>query len=258
MLSIWIKFFLTIIFIILAVWLGSRTGSYYRTKFQEEAGLEAIGSVVGAALGLLAFMLAFTFQLTANRYENRRELFRNEIVAIKSVYMQAELLKDTNRRPIRVFIKDYVDQHMKIKRGASKEELNNLISHLKRLQDSIWVHVILLSKEDRSSEIYSLITASITEMIEMFDKRVVVGAYVSIPGIIFWILYLIAGLSMFILGFQFGISGRSNLQIILTLALTFSSVMWLIFALDDPKLGIVTVNQQQLIDLREDISKDIP
>ena len=90
-------------------------------------------------------------------------------------------------------------------------------------------------------------------MIDIFDKRVVVGAYVSIPGIIFWILYVIAFLSMAIMGFQFGISGKENLRVISTLALIFAAVMWLIFALDDPRLGIVKVNQQQLIDLRNDI-----
>ena len=253
MISIWIKFFLTVAFIIMAIKLGSWLGKIYKKTFLSEPGLEAISSVVAAAFGLLAFMLGFTFQLTANRYETRREMFREELVAVKNVYMQAELLKDTNRIPVRKYIREYVDLHLGIFKNVGKLEIVQTIEKIKQIQDSIWSHSIALSKENRSSEIYSLFTHSVSEMIDIFDKRVVVGAYVSIPGIIFWILYVIAFLSMAIMGFQFGISGKENLRIISTLALIFAAVMWLIFALDDPRLGIVKVNQQQLIDLRNDI-----
>ena len=62
---------------------------------------------------------------------------------------------------------------------------------------------------------------------------------------------------MLILGFQFGIAGKSNMLVIFSLALTLAAVIWLILALDNPKLGLIKVNQQQIFDLQKEINSSV-
>ena len=61
---------------------------------------------------------------------------------------------------------------------------------------------------------------------------------------------------MLILGFQFGITGKtgkSNMLVVCSLALTLAAVIWLILVLDNPKLGLITLNQQQIVDLQTEM-----
>jgi hypothetical protein len=58
---------------------------------------------------------------------------------------------------------------------------------------------------------------------------------------------------MMILGFQYGISGKANFVVDLSLALIFSAVMLLILALDSPEEGFLKINQQPLLSLQKQI-----
>jgi hypothetical protein len=90
-------------------------------------------------------------------------------------------------------------------------------------------------------------------MIDLYNKRKVTIFQYRIPGIILAVLYFIAFFSMFILGFQFGLTGRGNFYMTLSLAVIFSAVMWLIFVLDDPSMGIIQVNRTQVFELQREL-----
>jgi hypothetical protein len=109
MASLGINILVTFVLIVLAVWLGIRLGIRYKEKQAGEEDNSPIGSVVGAALGLLAFMLAFTFQLTADRYNSRKELLTDEIAAVRTTYLRAGLLKDSNHVVVKRLLRNYVD-----------------------------------------------------------------------------------------------------------------------------------------------------
>jgi hypothetical protein len=58
---------------------------------------------------------------------------------------------------------------------------------------------------------------------------------------------------MFVLGYQFGISGRGNLRLIILLSLLFAIVMFLILALDQPDKGLATINQKPMLTLQQQL-----
>lgn len=251
-----LKIIITIVIVVVPVWLGMYGGFRYRRMYPDAIDHSPIGSVVGAALGLFAFMLAFTFQLTASRFDARKELLMEEVNAMRSVWMKADLLKDSNRIPVKILMKEYVDLHIR----SSGEDANaeERMKRGKEIQDSIWAQTVMLAQEERSSETYSMFTSTVDEMIQLLNKRKVVGLHYRIPPLIFTILYFIAFFSMAILGFQFGVAGKGNLMITLSLAVIFSAVMLLIFALDDATMGILKVNEQQVYDLRDEMKSWTP
>lgn len=250
MILIWVKIVVSLVFVVLPTWLGSKVGIRYRKALQGEVDHTPLGSVVGAALGLLAFMLAFTFQLTSNRFDNRKQLMMDEVSAIRTTYLRAALLKDTDRIKVRRLIREYVDLRAQ---PPSADQVDEVVKHSKEIQDSLWLQAVHLAEEDRSSEVYALFTSSLNDMIDLHNKRLATTIYYRIPDIVLWILFFIAFFSMLILGFQFGVSGKTNLLVVVSLAIVFSAVMWLIFALDDAKLGLITVDYQQVQQLQREV-----
>ena len=109
----------------------------------------------------------------------------------------------------------------------------------------------MLNAQDRSSEAYSLFTSSVSQIVSLFNERITVTFQTRLSGTIFWVLGFVAFLSMLVLGFQFGISGKVSLSIILLLAVSFAAVLWLVIALDRPETGLVRLNQAPMLTLQE-------
>jgi hypothetical protein len=72
-----------------------------------------------------------------------------------------------------------------------------------------------------------------------------------------WLALIIASsVAMFAVGFQFGIGGRRRVHTAnFALAITFAMVMVLAFDLDRAGEGLVSVNQQPMIELYKSMRK---
>ena len=70
-----------------------------------------------------------------------------------------------------------------------------------------------------------------------------------IPLTIWMTLYLMAALSMIIMGFQAGLTERRSPVATITLAVAFSAVIILITDLDRPIMSFFEINKQLLVDL---------
>lgn len=243
-------FLIPLIAILLPLWLGQRYGVYIKKRLGElqEA---PIGSAVGAALGLFAFMLAFTFEIVGKRFDQRKELFLNEISDIRTTYLYAGLTPEPIRTQARKMIITYVDIRVEVRRDPSKSEQALLQS--RQILDSLWSYSETLAAQDRSSEAYSLFISSVSSLVSLFNQRITVGLQFRLPQAILYVLGFVAFFSTFALGYQFGISGRVNHLVNILLSITFAAVMWLIFALDHPEIGLIRLNEAPLITLQQQL-----
>ena len=78
-----------------------------------------IGGVAGAGLGLLAFILAFTFGIVSDRYDSRKELVREDAIAVRTAHKRAEFLPETERREARSLLREYLDRRIAFAQGGS-------------------------------------------------------------------------------------------------------------------------------------------
>jgi hypothetical protein len=196
-------------------------------------------------------MLAFTFQIVSNRYDTRKQLLLDEVTTIRTAYMRAALLPEPHRSDCKRMLREYTDLRVEFANNANV--LPKLITRSEALQKELWSHSIGLAEQDRSSEVYALFTSSLNDLVDLYNKRVTVNLQYRIPTTIMWILYFITFFSMMVLGYQFGISGKSNFTISVMFALIFSAVMWLIYALDRPETGIIRLNQQAVYTLQKQL-----
>jgi hypothetical protein len=242
-----VRFLIPLLTVLTAIYLGKRYGTY-SIKKSPELQQSAVGSVVGAVFGLLAFILAFTFQIAANHYDARKTMLLKEVTDIRTIYLRAGLIDEPICSGTKKLLVEYVDQRVELTGNFSN--LSLVQARSQQIFDTLWSYAELLAKRDRSSEVYSLYTASVNDLIDNYNQRVTFALEYRIPVAIYYALFVIIFFSMFVLGYQFGISGKGSLNVNVAMAIIFAVVMLLIAALDRPELGLIKINQKPLFTLQ--------
>ncbi len=242
---IWLLFALAVLLVLAAIEGGYRLAVYRRRHLTK--GIDApISAVISGTLGLLAFLLAFTFGLAASRFETRRELLLDEVNAIGTTYLRAEMVTEAEGLKIRQLLREYV--HLRAGVLKQPEMLPEVLARSEELQDELWSQAVVVAKQNSTSETNALFIASLNDVIDFHTKRVVVGEY-RIPTVIWLALYIVSLLSMGGVGYQFGAAGERDVAISMFLALAFSIVICLIEDLDRVDQGALQVSQQPMIEL---------
>ena len=148
---------------------------------------------------------------------------------------------------------EYVDLRIDLANDPSK--LSTAMTRSQQILDKFWESVEILSERDRNSEMYSLFTSSVNDLVDNYNQRVTMTLEYRIPPAILGVLFIIAFLSMLALGYQFGISGKGSFRINLLLALIFAMVMFLILALDRPETGLAKLNQKPMLTLQQQLQR---
>jgi hypothetical protein len=210
--------------------------------------------LVGAVLGLLAFILAFTFGMTASRFDVRRQLLLQEANAIGTTYLRAGLLPQTQGLEIRRLLREYADVRLNITAGDVQKTLNKS----EEIHGRLWAQAKSLVQTDMDSELRSLFTVSLNEMIDLHQSRKTVGLQYRIPGAVWLTVYVLSLLSMLTVGYQVGMSEMRRLRGTPVLAAAFALVILMIADIDRPGEGLMRVSQQPLADVQQMMFRDSP
>ncbi len=249
---IWGVFLLTVAMVLAAVACGYRAG-VLRRKGSEGAPEGPVGSVVGAVLGLLAFMLAFTFSMSAGRYDTRKQLLLDDVNAIRTAALRAQLLPEPHRAQCRGLLKQYVD--IRVSLAADPTSIPQALKDAEAIQEKLWAHAMELARADMNSDIGALFVESLNTMFDLHTSRVTVALQYRIPTVIWGVLFALTALSMTGVGFQFGILGRYSVAANIILACSFALVVVLIADLDRATTGLLKVSQKPMIELQQKLSE---
>ncbi|HZI52679.1 MAG TPA: hypothetical protein VFD56_03205 [Chitinophagaceae bacterium] len=236
--------------VLIPIFIGQRYG-VYRAKKTPETDSGPVATIVTAALGLLAFLLAFTFQIAVNRYADRKEMLINEVTTIRTAYLRSGLVPEPFRSDTRKLLVDYTDLRIDLAKDISM--LDHSIVRTEEILDTVWNYSERIGEQDRSSEAYSLYITSVNDLVEKYNQRVTVSLEYRIPDSVLYTLCIITFLSMFILGYQIGLSGRASFRLSILLAIIFAIIIFLILALDRPELGLTKLNQKPMLKLQQQL-----
>ena len=252
-LPLWVTFIGIVLLVVFSICLGIYIAGKRRFKSEQEG---SIGTAASATLGLLAFILAFSFGLTASRYDARRQLLLDEVTAIETTALRADLIPEPHRSEVRGLLRKYVDGRLAL--IENRENVRERIKEAEEIQRQLWAQAAALTDADlKNADIVSLFVDSVNELINMQTRRVTVGSY-HIPWLIWLVLFGVTILSMIKVGYLFGKSEHNNWLFIIALSLAFSGVMILIVDLDRAgtrTTGSIQVNQQPLLDLNERLKR---
>lgn len=238
--------------VLISIWAGIRLAQR-RTRLAKPAEQEGpIGTVAGATLGLLAFILAFTFGITAARFDTRRQLLLDDVTAIETTALRAELIPEPHRSQVREIMRKYIELRIGTPRDGA--DIRERVRQSEELQRQLWSQAAALADADlKNADIVSLFVDSVNELMNIQTRRVTTANY-HIHWLIWAVLFGVTIISMLQVGYLFGRSGSNNWLFIIALSLAFSGVMILIVDLDRSgtgAVGAITVSQQPMIDLRD-------
>ena len=260
---IWLLLAGTILIMILFIELGFRLGKRSQSG-AKKAQTSQVRAIMGAGLGLLAFMLAFTFGTAQSHFEARVQSLAEEARIVRNAYMQADLLAEPARSQTKHLLRDYIKFRNPISKFKSSEvsqKLAEVLEYSEKIQHELWLQVTGRSVESGgkrlNSEVNNALMSSVLALTDIHYTRLHSATMNRIPLTIWMTLYLMAILSMIIMGYQAGLTERRSPVATITLALAFSAVIILIADLDRPVMSFFDINRQLLVDLGEYMDQDL-
>lgn len=241
-------YFCSFTVVVASILVGYALGKNRRRKGVQFGELP-IGSVVGAMLGLLAFILAFTFGIVTSRFDARKQLLLDDVNAITTATMRSDLLPEPHRTECRALMKRYLDLRVDAIHDPSR--IPRLSAESESLHVQLWEHAVALARQDMNSDIGALFVEAINDLVNTHHNRYTVAILYRIHGVIWIALLCLTVGSMIAVGFQFGLVGRLSSILMLTLAITFSSVIVMIARIDRTSKGAILVDQRPMIDLQK-------
>jgi hypothetical protein len=260
---IWLLLIGTILIMIMFIEYGFRLGKSAQAN-AKKAQTSQVRAIMGAGLGLLAFMLAFTFSTAQTHFEMRVQSLAEEARIARNAFMQADLLTEPGRSQAKQLLKDYIQLrsgNFKMTGDGITAQVTELIQTSEQIQQQLWLLATSSELQAKDNQIdvkkSELFMVSVLALTDIHYTRVHSAIMNRIPVTIWMTLYLMAALSMIIMGYQAGLTDRRSPVATITLAVAFSAVIILITDLDRPIMSFFDINKQLLVDLYEYMEADL-
>ncbi len=247
--------FLAFAFLALVLYeVGFRIGRWWQKRTPEEKE-GPTGMLVGSIFALMAFLLAITMGMASDRYDTRRGLVLAEANSIGTTYLRAGYLPGPASSQSRELLREYVPLRI----GTT--DLEDLAANLARsdeILDDLWSVAEGLAKNEPGSDMLALYIDSLNETIDMDTNRVTAALYARVPETVLLLLFVGAALTLGMVGFNAGLTGRRSPLTAIVMIVVLGAVITLIIDIDRPTGGTLTVSQQPIIELNEQINSTVP
>ena len=243
----WALFACTLLLFLLFIEAGHRVGTrrQHAAKHEKEG---PVGAMVAATLGLLGFFLAFTFGVAGNLFIAKRDVMLDEANSIGTAYLRADFLPEAEQEVARKLLREYVDARIA---AAETGDVEPAMRRSPEIHRELWALAAASMNEQPTSIAAGLFTQSLNEVIDLHTTRVLIALRSSIPDAIWIALYAVAFLALVTMGYYGGLSATSRPLAVLTVAVAFAALFWLIHDLDTTREGPLRISQQTMLDLRE-------
>lgn len=239
---------------------GFQVGNRHKSK-QHKAQMAQVRAIMGASLGLLAFMLAFSFSMAQQHFEQRTQAYMLEISAIDSAYRGADLLEEDATEASKDILRRFAALRLRTSEvarsgPAKSEQLFAMIRESELMHDQLWNIAESAMAGAGEGADTGIFAQSVLAMIDAHDARLQATMFNRISPVIWITLFLMALLSMIVMGYQAGLTGTRSRLATWTLAITFSAVMSLVTDLDRPNMSLFSLNQQLMLELENRMVED--
>jgi hypothetical protein len=211
--------------------------------------------LVGSLLGLMAFLLAVTMGMAADRFGTRRDIVLAEANSVGTTFLRAGYLPEPAASDSRNLLRAYAPLRI---------ATNDLADVRAKMSRSVEIHTALwsiaedLARTTPESDMLALYIESLNETIDLHATRVVAGLYARVPETVLLLLFVGSALTLGMVGYSAGLTRRRSPLTALTLIVVLGAVVTLVVDLDRPRGGFLTVNQQPLLDLEQQIGPPQP
>jgi hypothetical protein len=244
----WAMYLLTVLLLLLSLEGGYRLGGYFQRRWPDQDVTE-VNTMVAASLAFLGFLLAFIIGMAVSLFNERLHLVIDESNAIGTTYLRAGYLEEPITTESRQLLREYVDQRLALTQPG---QFDKAVARSQQIQDELWKRAEILARDDPTPAT-ALYISALNEMIDLHTERLVIRFYVRVPQLVLLTLYLVALLTMTLIGVQGSYNGKRNYLALIIMVLILSVVFLLIIDLDRPNQGLIQIPQKALLDLKQQI-----
>ncbi len=229
----------------------------YHLKHRHKERNSLVAPMVGSTLGLLAFMLSFSFGIAGSHFDARRQYVIDEANSIRTAYYMTSFLPEASALESRELLREYVG--LRLGKLKSYDHLQLILERSNEIQDQLWAIAMECDAKPTKSSSAWLYAERLTKVFNIQVQRVIYGTSRRIQFAIWAVLWSITILGMASMGYQAGLSGVRGFFVYIVLIITFTTVIILVYDLDQPKPLLFKVNQDAMIDLHKQMSsKAVP
>jgi CDP-diglyceride synthetase len=249
---LWLLFIGTTLLVVGAIEVGYLLGKTSRRKSTDEKE-SPVSAIAGTVLALLAFILAFTFGIVSDRYDSRRELVRDQASAIRTAYSRSDMLPEPGRDASKDLYNEYIATLVKTASHGHLANNAGELSELRTIQGQLWDIAVANVRAGDTTDISANYEESLNDMANVLATRIAVSVQSRMPTGLWAVLYVLIVLGMIAVGYQTAIADSRRTWAMVVMALSFSIVISLIAALDDPERGDIPISQRPLTDLQSEM-----
>ena len=246
----------TFLLVVGAIEAGYRVGLFIKRKREVETE-STVSSISGYVLALLAFIIAFTFGIVTDRYQDRKDLIREEANLIRTAWMRTDFLQDSDRTVSKDLIKEYTSLRLTAVKSLDENKVKEAMLACSRIRQQLWDMAVRNAQKDMTSDVGALYIESLNDVSNINASRVVVGLHTRIPEGIWEVLLLLTLFAMFSVGYQTAIVGSRRSWATLIMALSFSLVIVMIETLDRSHTKLIPVSQFPMEYLLENMNDQL-
>jgi len=230
---------------------GVVLGRYLRKH--SDALREPFGVLQGALLGVVGLILAFGLSLAVGRYEDRRAAVVAEANAIGTTYLRAQLLAEPARTRSLALLRDYTDLAILITREVpGSASLKATAAAQGRLQQNLWRLAGRSMNSYPENSAQRLYVDSLNAMIDQQTVRLS-GLSNRVPNEVLWLEMLAPAVALGALSLYLSLLGKGHVTVLVA-AILVSALVVIIFDLDRPTRGLITVPANALVAQRASMS----
>jgi hypothetical protein len=231
----------------LGIWIG-------RALSRRKSGLkEPLGIVQAALVGFVALLLAFGLTMAVGRYEARRSAVVLEANAIGTTYLRAQTLAEPERTESLALLKRYGDARIALSDSVPDSEKFRAASQVSvEIQNSLWGLAADALNMAPTASAPRLYVETLNEMIDAHTTRVA-ALDNRIPSPVLWLQVLASALALGVLGMFLAAHERGLLMALLAAGLV-AVMLLVIFDLDRPHRGMITVPDGPIVAVRESMN----
>jgi hypothetical protein len=233
---------------------GFRVGRWWQVKTADEKE-GPTSMIVGSLLALMAFLLAVTMGMASDRFDTRRGLVLEEANSIGTTYLRAGFLPNPEATKSRDLLRQYVPLRINV---PDQQQLAANFARSTEIHDELWAIAEDVGRETPDSEVLGLYIDSLNETIDLHAERATAIVYARVPETVVILLILGAALTMGMVGYSAGLTGRRSFLGAAVLVVVLSAVLTLVVDLDRPRDGFLLVSQQPLIELQDQLGPPSP
>ena len=233
---------------VLSSLVGLRIGRRLRDGVTDTERAQLYG-VQASLLGILALLLGFSFAMGETRYDLRKQLVVEEANAVGTARLRASVIGGARGLELERLLGRYVTVRLEGYRARDAAGLHAALDESERLQRHAWKLASAIAAADPRSLPAALLLESLNQVIDLHAARVAAGRN-HIPMVVLFMLLAVAAVAMGWVGAGIGVSSRHGLGMVLVLSLIVSLVIAVIVDLDQPRSGLVRIDQTTLGDLQ--------